>query len=244
LAQLLQRSPQGAAPGGAAEDDEARFDLDQNARLVKNAERYYRSMYLGDVSTWNLREQHMAEMLAELHTHLARRVARPKIVVWAHNSHTGDARATEMGRLRGEQSLGQLVRQRQPDDCLLVGMTTHSGSVTAASDWDEPALQKRVRPALAGSVEQLLHETGLPRFWLPLRPGSEASEVLREPRLQRAIGVIYRPETERHSHYFHTRLDQQFDAIVHIDETSSLKPLETGVAWSNREAPETYPSGI
>ncbi|HSI51802.1 MAG TPA: erythromycin esterase family protein [Ideonella sp.] len=260
LAQLLQRSRQAAEHSNAVDDDESHFDDEQNARLVKNAERYYRSMYLGDVSTWNLRDQHMAEMLAELRTHLARRVSRPKIVVWAHNSHTGDARATEMGRLRGEQTLGQLVRERDPEDCLLIGMSTHSGTVTAASDWGAPAQQKRVRPSLGGSVEQLLHDTGLPRFWLPLRTGSEASEVLREPRLQRAIGVIYRPETERQSHYFFTRTAEQFDALLHLDSTSALSPLSPESAWRagggsqpmSQEAlldmpgdlPEAYPSGL
>ncbi|GAA0749899.1 hypothetical protein GCM10009107_20980 [Ideonella azotifigens] len=231
MAQLLQRGRQAADPGGAVDQEEARFDLAQNARLVKNGEQHCRAMCLGEMSCWNLREQQMADMLAELHIHLAKRVARPKIVVWAHNSHTGDARATEMGRLRGEQSLGQLVRQRQPDDCLLVGMTTHSGSVTAASDWDAPALQQRVRPALAGSVEQLLHDTGLPRFWLPLRPGSEASEVLREPRLQRAIGVVYRPEAERENHHFFSRAAEQFDALLHLDSTRALAPLLPEPAW-------------
>jgi len=162
-------------------------------------------------------------------------------VVWAHNSHLGDARATHMGDI-GELNLGQLVRQAHGTDAFLIGFTTDTGTVTAASNWDEPAQRKRVRPSMAGSYERLFHDTGLGRCLLLLREGP-AREALMEPRLERAIGVIYRPESERLSHYFRARLPDQFDAVLHIDETSALEPLER---WAHDEVdlPETYPSGI
>jgi erythromycin esterase-like protein len=214
------------------------FDAEQNARLVKNAEEYYRSMFRGRVSSWNLRDGHMFETLQEICAHLERRGEEPKVVVWAHNSHLGDARATEMGD-QGELNLGQLVREHYGEDCANIGFSTHAGTVTASSDWDGPAETKRVRPGLPGSYEAFFHETGVPRFLVFPREVEE----LASPRLQRAIGVIYRPETERQSHYFGATLADQFDAMIHIDETTALKPLET---WSEHpdEAPETYPTGM
>jgi erythromycin esterase-like protein len=225
-------------------DADAYFHAEQNARLVKNAEAYYRAMFSSRVSSWNLRDRHMAETLDALDGHLARRRGRPaRIAVWAHNSHLGDARATEMGE-SGELNLGQLVRERHGAAAALLGFSTHHGSVTAASDWDAPAETKRVRPGLEGSCEALFHEAGCARFRLILRGNDELAKALEAPRLQRAIGVIYRPETERHSHYFHTRLPRQFDAIVHLDETSALVPLEREAAPAEAEPPETYPSGV
>src|SRR5260221_29347 len=164
-----------------------------------------------------------------------------RAVVWAHNSHLGDARATEMGR-RGELNLGQLVRQEYGTQARLIGFSTHTGTVTAASNWDEPAQRKRVRPSLAGSFERLFHDVGIGRFQLYLGAAA-VRQVLTLPRLERAIGVIYRPESERGSHYFHAHLPQQFDAILHVDDTHALEPLER---WSLGEAdlPETYPSAL
>jgi erythromycin esterase-like protein len=147
-----------------------------------------------------------------------------------------------MGR-RGELNVGQLVRERHERDCVLIGFTTHRGTVTAATDWDDPAEQKQVRPALPDSYEALLHEVEIPRFLLTLR-GSDIAPALHEPRLERAIGVIYRPETERASHYFHARLADQFDAVIHLDETRALEPLERSATWILPEPPETYPTGI
>jgi erythromycin esterase-like protein len=211
---------------------------------VKNAEAYYRSMFSSRVSSWNVRDRHMAETLDALDGHLARRHGRPaRIAVWAHNSHLGDARATEMGE-SGELNLGQLVRERHGAAAVLLGFSTHHGTVTAASDWDAPAETKQVRPGLEGSFEALFHEVGHERFRLLLRGNEELARAVATPRLQRAIGVIYRPETERHSHYFHTRLARQFDAIVHLDETRALVPLEREAAPAEAEPPETYPSGV
>ena len=218
------------------------FAAEQNARLVKNAERYYRSMFRGRVSSWNLRDRHMAETLDALIGHLERHGRRAKLAVWAHNSHLGDARATQMGR-SGELNVGQLVRERHERDCILIGFTTHHGTVTAASDWDDPAEQKRVRPALPESYEALLHEVEIPRFFLTLRDPGVAS-LLTEPRLERAIGVIYRPDTERASHYFHANLVDQFDVVIHLDETRALEPLERSAEWTLPEPPETYPTGL
>ena len=218
--------------GRVAADD--LFFAEQNARLVRNAERYYRAMFGSRVSSWNLRDQHMAETLDALITYLGHGAARAKIVLWAHNSHLGDARATEMGSA-GELNVGQLVRQKYGDDAVLVGFTTYAGSVTAASNWDEPAQRKTVRPALPDSYEALFHEARIGNFLADLTVPGELTSALESPRLERAIGVIYRPETERVSHYFHARLPDQFDAILHYDTTRAVEPLERIGEWS----PET-----
>jgi erythromycin esterase-like protein len=231
---------------GAAVEEDA-FHAEQNARLVRNAEEYYRSMFLRGVSTWNLRDRHMVETLEALVAFLERRMDRAKVVVWAHNSHLGDARATEMGRSRGELNVGQLVREAHGRDCFNVGFTTHAGTVTAASDWDEPAERKRVRPSRRDSYEALLHAAGIDRFMLALRGRDAVLDALREPRLERAIGVVYRPDTERQSHYFHARLPDQFDVVLHFDQTRAVEPLERTTEWTEGERgelPETYPSGI
>ena len=219
------------------------FDAEQNARLAANAEQYYRTMFRGRVASWNLRDRHMHETLEAVRAHLWRQGRAPKVVVWAHNSHLGDARATEAARM-GEINLGQLVREQSGAAARLVGFTTYSGTVVAASEWGEPAELKRVRPALAGSYEDVFHRTGMPAFVLPFNPGTPAAEFFAEPRLERAIGVIYRPETERHSHYFEAQLAQQFDLVIHFDETRALQPREQIAAWDGGEAPETFPSGV
>lgn len=225
-------------------DATARFQAEQNARLVRNAEAYYRTMFSGRVSSWNLRDRHMLEMLEALQDHLAAgRPEPPRLAVWAHNSHLGDARATEMGD-SGEWNLGQLVRERHGDAAALLGFSTHHGTVTAASDWDAPHEKKRVRPGLEGSYESLFHQIGIARFRLILRGNDELARALAAPRLQRAIGVIYRPETERQSHYFLTCLPRQFDAVVHIDQTYAIEPLDRSEPRTEGEAPETYPSGV
>ncbi len=215
------------------------FSARENAEVVRDAERYYRTMFGGRVSSWNLRDQHMAETLGRLLDHLG---PGSKVVVWAHNSHLGDARATEMGRA-GELNLGQLVRERFGDTSFLLGFTTYSGEVTAASNWDEPAQRKVVRRALPNSIESLFHETGLGDFLLLLRD-EPIRKALSKPLLERAIGVIYRPETERISHYFEARVPEQFDAVIHIDRTLALIPLETTVPWQEGEVPETFPSAV
>jgi erythromycin esterase-like protein len=208
---------------------------------VKNAERYYRAMFESRLSSWNLRDQHMVETLDALVIHLG---PFPKIAVWAHNSHLGDARATEMGD-HGELNVGQLVRERYAKDVLLLGFTTYTGSVTAASDWDGPVERKIVRPALNGSYEAVFHETGVPRFLLILRDNNWLSTVLNKKRLERAIGVIYLPETERASHYFEARLADQFDAVIHLDETRAVEPLERTSQWeAGEELPETFPFAV
>ncbi|MGZ4108930.1 MAG: erythromycin esterase family protein [Actinomycetota bacterium] len=229
--------------GLIAEDDF--FYAEQNARTVKDAEEYYRTMFGGRVSSWNLRDRHMAETLEALAQHLSRQRGEPaKVVVWAHNSHLGDARATEVAS-QGELNLGQLTRERHPDDCRLIGFTTYHGTVTAADDWDGPALRKVVRPALPGSYEALFHGVGEDGFSLRLAGATAVADVLRSPRLERAIGVIYRPETERASHYFRARLSDQFDAVIHIDDTRAVEPLERTTVWEEgEEVPETYPTGV
>jgi erythromycin esterase-like protein len=242
LVELQRRASEYARRDGRAAEDEL-FFAEQNARLVMNAERYYRSMYLGDVLTWNLRDRHMAETLDALVAHLERHGGRAKIAVWAHNSHLGDARATQMGQ-RGEFNIGQLVREKYGSDAVLVGFTTHHGTVTAASDWGAAAERKTVRPGLPGSYEALFDRTGINRFLLALRPESPAAQGLRNRKLERAIGVIYRPDTERMSHYFYARLADQFDAVIHFNETRAVEPLERSAEWEAGEVPETYPFAV
>jgi erythromycin esterase-like protein len=240
LVDLRRRAAEYASRDGRIAADEF-FFAEQNARLVQNAEQYYRSMFRGRVESWNLRDTHMMETLQALLEHVRQSSGQARAVVWAHNSHLGDARATEMGE-HGELNLGQLVREALGEEARAVGFTTHTGTVTAATNWDEPAQRRRVRPSLAGSCERLFHDVGIDRFFVSLRdPG--VAEVLRTPLLERAIGVIYSPDTERISHYFHARLAEQFDAVIHIDRTHALEPLEP---WSIDEAdlPETYPTAL
>jgi erythromycin esterase-like protein len=240
LVELRRRAAEYATRDGRIAADEY-FFAEQNARLVRNAEQYYRAMFGGRVESWNLRDTHMMETLQALHAHVRQIAGEARAVVWAHNSHLGDARATEMGD-HGKLNLGQLVRQEYGTEARLIGFSTHTGTVTAASDWDAPAERRRVRPSLRGSYERLFHDAGITQFQLPL--GDPATrQALLTPRLERAIGVIYRPEAERVSHYFRARLTDQFDAILHIDETHALEPLEL---WSKDEAdlPETYPSAL
>jgi len=242
LMELQRRTDEYAQRDDHLAEDEF-FYAEQNARLVKNAEEYYRSMFRGRVSSWNVRDRHMAETLDRLVAHLEQQGGHPKVVVWAHNSHLGDARATDMGE-QGELNVGQLVRERYDNDAVLVGFSTYSGTVTAASNWDAPAERKRVRPALPDSYEALFHNTGLSRFLLTLRGDNQAVVGLREPRLERAIGVIYRPETERLSHYFYATLPAQFDVVIHFDQTRAVEPLERTSQWNAGEVPETFPSGL
>lgn len=241
LSELNRRAADFLPACGQDRDDT--FFAQQNARLVRNAEEYYRTMFRGRVSSWNLRDSHMVETLQALERHLGQRGGQPRMVVWAHNSHLGDASATEMGDM-GEWNVGQLARDRWGDAAFLVGFSTHHGTVTAASEWDAAAERMRVRPGLPGSYEDLFHRCGEERFWLPLRGDAALAEVLRERRLQRAIGVIYLPRSERMSHYFHTRLPAQFDALIHIDATRAVEPLVPEPQWHAGEPPETYPSGL
>ena len=232
--------------GQPAEDE--LFYAQQNAITVRNAEAYYRGMFRGRVTSWNMRDAHMAQTLGALLEHLDRHGgAEPanvaKVVVWAHNSHVGDARATEVSA-DGQLTIGQLAREQYGDSCRLIGFSTYSGTVTAASDWGGVAERKVVRPALPGSIEELLHETGRPSFIVPMHDGSPAAQALEVVRLGRAIGVIYLPQTERQSHYFHVRPSDQFDAMIHIDSTRALEPLEPTSVWVAGENPETYPTGL
>jgi protein-L-isoaspartate(D-aspartate) O-methyltransferase len=223
----------------AKRDGERFFDAVQNARLVANAERYYRIMYYGSRASWNLRDEHMFTTLKNLLTFYG---TGSKAVVWAHNSHVGDSAATEMAS-RGEYNIGHLCRQQFGDDAYLVGFGTNSGTVAAASDWDGPMEVKKVQPALPKSYERLCHGTGHARFTLGLRhrPDLSDADSLGKPQLERAIGVIYRPETERASHYFQAVLPRQFDEYIWFDETCAVTPFETAELAG---LPDTYPFGV
>jgi len=242
LMELRQRAAEYARRDGWVAADEF-FYAEQNARLVKNAEQYYRSMFRVHTLSWNLRDRHMAETLDALVAYLDQQGSRAKIVVWEHNSHLGDARATESGE-SGQLNVGQLVRERYGRETALVGFTTYTGTVTAASDWDGPAERKLVRPALPESYESLFHQAPPPRFLLVTRDNEMLAVALRAERLERAIGVIYRPQTERLSHYFRARLPDQFDAVMHFDDTRAVEPLERTARWEPAEVPETYPTGL
>jgi len=220
-------------------DGERYLDALQNARLVANAEQYYRAMYYGSRESWNLRDQHMFETLQVL---LAFRGAATKAVIWEHNSHVGNAAATEMGA-RGELNVGLLARRVYGEEAYLVGFGTDHGTVAAATDWDGPLELKRVRPAHPESYERLCHDTAIEAFLLALRAPfrEEVRDELLPPRLERAIGVIYRPETELASHYFQASLPEQFDEYVWFDETRAVTAL---VAAAAHGMPETYPFGV
>ena len=225
----------------ANEDKDSFLDAAQNARLIASAERYYRIMYYGGAESWNLRDTHMFETLEHL---LDARGPESKAVVWAHNSHIGDARFTEMGAVRGELNIGQLCRERFGDQAALIGFGTHAGTVSAASDWDGDMQVMRVRPSHTDSIERLAHDAGVPCFLLDLssdRHGALRRRLI-EPRLQRFIGVIYRPDTELMSHYSDASLPQQFDAYVWFDQTRAVTPL--GIEHARAEVPDTYPFGL
>jgi len=240
LAELRKQAVAYANRDGHVAEEEY-FFAEQNALLAQSAEQYYRAMFRGRHSSWNIRDTHMADTFDALARFLGRHGGEAKIAVWAHNSHLGDARATEMGE-RGEINLGQLLRERHGDDVVSIGFTTFEGTVTASSDWDEPAERKSVRPALDGSIEHLLHAVGLPVFVLFM--GDQQLGGFVSPLLERAIGVIYRPQTERQSHYFSARVSEQFDALIHVDRTTALVPLEPSPHWYREEVPETFPSGL
>lgn len=235
--EMLERSLQ-----ASLSDSPALFDAAQNARLVASAERYYRIMYYGGAESWNLRDTHMFETLEQL---LEAAGPDAKAVVWAHNSHIGDARATEMGQERDELNLGQLVRERYGPACALIGFGAHEGTVAAADDWDGQMRIKTIRPGLRNSVERLFHQTGVPCALLDMGPelDPDLRRELDQPRLERFIGVIYRPETERHSHYAEVRLPQQFDAFVWFDQTQALQPLD-GPRPDAGRVPDTWPFGL
>jgi erythromycin esterase-like protein/predicted phosphoribosyltransferase len=230
--------------GGLLAEDEA-FYTERNAHIVRDAEVYYRAMFSGRVNSWNLRDQHMADTLNALLEHLDHDDAgQSRIVVWAHNSHVGDARATEVYS-DGQTTLGTLARDLYPGKTRLIGFSTYTGTVTAASEWGGIAERKTVRPGLPSSVEELFHETDTGAFYVKMRDdGRPSAEPLDDIRLGRAIGVIYLPGTERQSHYFHVRPADQFDAMIHIDKTRALEPLELTGEWSAGELHETYPTGL
>jgi protein-L-isoaspartate(D-aspartate) O-methyltransferase len=235
LRELLQKRSE-----YVGEDGDEYLDAAANARLVKNAEAYYRVMYHGAAESWNLRDTHMFETLCQL---LEAKGPDSKALVWAHNSHIGNAAATEMGQLRDELNIGQLCKERFGPRARLIGFGTHTGTVAAATDWDDPMEVKNVKPSLAGSYERVCHDSGVERFLLDLREGEDDRLLgpLMEPRLERFIGVIYRPETERWSHYSQAVLPNQFDGWVWFDTTKAVTPLP------GKQIPgedETYPSGL
>lgn len=204
--------------------DDAAFSAMQHARVVRNAEEYYRILYRGGASSWNERDRHMAETLQAIVAHLERGGRPPKLVVWAHNTHSGDARHSDMAE-RGELSVGQLMREKYDGRTVLIGFTTYTGTVFAAEEWDAPGRVRRLNPARADSYSGLFHQVAIPAFFLPLRGNPELQRTLAGPRLERAVGVVYAPQTELQSHYFPARLGERFDAVIHVDSSTAVTPL-------------------
>lgn len=246
VAQLVEMQRRHAARSGRMPSGDSWFHAMQNARVIKDAEAYYRAMFDGRGAPWSIRDTHMADTLDLLAEHLGRKGQPASLVVWAHNLHVGDARATAMGD-RGEHTLGQLMRQRHPGEVALIGMTTHTGSVRCARDWDEPALPEHVPPSLPGSWEELFHDVGAQRFYVT---AASLRRIVGErvERPHRAIGVVYRPETGPRGHYYHTRLADQFDIVIHVDTTHAITPLKPAPPGMTRAAthdlPETSSGGV
>ncbi len=244
IAQLVDLRRQADAhlrgEGWIAEDE--RFFAEQNARVVRDAEKYYEQLYCADVPSWNVRDRHMAGTLDALVEHLDRQSRRSKVVVWEHNAHVGDARATSMAA-RGEVNVGQLIRQGHGTDALLVGFTTYAGHVTAASNWGERPRRMHLRPAAAESHEAAFHRALPSNFWVSTADRG-IHRALQEPRLERGVGVMYHPERELEDHYFEARLADQFDAVIHFDHTRAVEPLERTALWNDFEPPPTYPTGV
>ncbi len=225
-------------------DRECRLYLEQNAVVVANAERYYRSMFEGyPAQSWNIRDQHMAETVDALLKYGTNNGNPAKLIIWAHNSHLGNARATQMAR-HGEINLGQLLKERYGKEVISVGFSTYTGTVSAASNWGGQVERKQVRPALEGSYEALFHELPFENIMLFTHEDERIKEILMVERLQRAIGVIYVPHRERQSHYFFAHLPEQFDVMIHFDITHAVEPLEKSTVWSAGVMPETYPFGV
>lgn len=221
----------------AAKDGEDFFDAAQNARIVAAAEHYYRAMYRSGNDSWNLRDRHMFDTLQ----HVMGRRAKAKAVIWAHNSHIGNAAATAMG-WSGQFNIGELVRVAYGDEALLVGFGTDRGMVAAADDWDGPVHVKQINPSRPDSYERVFRHTGVPRSLIDLRgTDRDVREALLQHRLERAIGVIYRPQSEFHSHYFEAVLPEQFDCYVWFEVTRAVTPL---AAVRPHGVPETYPFGL
>lgn len=238
LKMMLDRDWELLAQGALSADQS--FYIEQNARVVQNAEEYYRQLFVNETSNWNLRDSHMFQTLnALIKHHELKGIKKPKIIVWAHNSHLGNAAATQMGE-QGEYNIGQLAKEQFGKDAFSLGFTTYEGTVSAASDWHAPVERKFVQKALPESYEELFHNLKIPNFLLFLKNKNIVPQRL----LERAIGVVYRPETERLSHYFYADLAKQFDAIIHCDKTNAIEPLEKSIRWLEGEAPETYPSGL
>jgi len=225
---------------GAVEEEY--FDIEQNAFLIKNAEKYYRSMFSNKTSSWNVRDTHMASTLDNLYKYLSYKLNKPaKIIVWAHNSHIGDARYTEFGQI-GQLNIGQLAREKYKDKVALIGFLTHSGTVSAASNWDGPVERRIVRHGIHGSYEYFFHHLNIPNFLMLFNKDTRG--LIPKDRLERAIGVIYLPARERTSHYFYAEIAKQFDALIYVDKTTALEPLETTAIWHEGEILETFPSGL
>ena len=245
VAQLVEMQRRHAARSGRMPGGDGWFHAMQNAHVIKDAEAYYRAMFGGRSASWNLRDTHMGDTLDLLAAQLGPKGVPAKLVVWAHNSHVGDARATAMGA-GGELTLGQLMRHRHPREVMLIGMTTHTGAVRCAREWDGQSMPERVRPSLPGSWEALFHDTGLPRFYVTAAALARVAGA-GAARLHRAIGVVYRPDTERLSHYYEARLAEQYDLVIHVDVTHAVKLFDVTTPVEpmfDDEPPETIPTGL
>jgi erythromycin esterase-like protein len=243
LVEVRRRAAELIAKNGLAAEEDW-FSAEQNALLIEDAERFYRAMFRERTTAWNQRDGHMAEALREIADFLQRKYQQSKIVVWAHNAHIGDGRAVTCGDGL-KINLGQLVKEKFHAQAVSVGFTTYSGTVTAAADWwDSPPQRKPLLPAVEDSYEAVFHEVGFPRFMLNLREQNEAVFNLAAERPERTIGVIYRPETDALHAYTQARIARQFDALIHIDQTRAVEPIEHLAAWDTGEVPAMFPAGV
>jgi len=262
LQDMLDNAHRYIQTDGYVAQDELFYNT-QNAMVVANAEKYYRSMFGSRHESWNLRDQHMTQTLHSLVQHTNRNSSREaKVIVWAHNSHLGDARHTDMGESRQEVNVGQLARETFGENNVYnIGFTTHTGRVVASDDWDEPPRHKKVNPSLPNSIERIFHQASLdsqvPNYLLTFKRKNSSTarkedidanlnQALAVPRLQRAIGVVYRPQTERWSHYFEASISNQFDAVIHVDTSKALRPFESSfhAELEDENVPMTYPEGV
>ncbi|MFN7039226.1 MAG: erythromycin esterase family protein [Alphaproteobacteria bacterium] len=223
------------------------FNIEQNAILIKNAEKYYRTIYKSKVESWNIRDSHMVEILENIDKYIsAEKFKEAKIIVWAHNSHIGDARATQMGKDFKEFNIGQLLKEKYEEEAYSVGLFTNKGTVTAASTWDGEVERKFINPALEDSYEYFFSKFNIPNFLLNIKNNNTGNvkNIIPQNILERAIGVVYLPKTERSSHYFYADLAEQFDSVIYLENTSALQPLEYHALWHKGEVFETFPSGL
>jgi erythromycin esterase-like protein len=213
------------ASSPAFQDEALWFSILQNAHLVHTAEAYARAL-AADSLAWNVRDSHMADAVDAVLARLQKMDGRPgRLVVWAHNTHIGDARAMDRGTRSGYWSVGQLLRERHPGETVLVGFTTRAGTVRAAPEWGKPDRVFNIRRPAWESAPAIFGRTHIPRFMLIFSDAETQLGALDNDVPMRAIGAVYSPKFERRDHYYRGALTRQFDAVIHTDITQAVPKL-------------------